>query len=136
MKKTFRHEDGSFVTIEGTAEEIRQYERIVENDRRGNEPKKQGPDVLKGVPALGVDEIKKLIEDLGLKPQEARPSQPILPWTTVPYPPWCPKCGGSPCACYLTYPPWPTYPQIWCKTVTVSGDSTAPTPNIHGLYGG
>jgi hypothetical protein len=131
MKKTFRQEDGSFVTIEGTADEIRQYERIVESDRRGNEPKKQGPDVLKGEEAS--DALKELLEKLG----NPRPVQPtFVPWT----PSWCIKCGGQPCVCYLTYPPWPTYPQIWYKTVagnviTVSGDSTLPVNTYDGFDG-
>lgn len=68
MKKTFRQEDGSFVTIEGTAAEIREYERIVESDRRGNEPKKQRPDVLKGTPTPAADQIRKILEDLGMRP--------------------------------------------------------------------
>lgn len=127
MKKTLRQEDGSFVTIEGTAEEIRQYERIVESDRRGQEPKKQSPDVLKGAPELDADQIRKILEDLGMRPQlqETRPVQPIVPRTVPYHPSWCPRCGGLPCVCDLAYPAWPLYPgQIWCKTVTVSSDST------------
>lgn len=137
MKKTFRQEDGSFVTIEGTAEEIRQYERIVESDRRGNEPKKQRSDVLKGAPEPTADQIRKIIEDLGMKPQpqETSPVQPILPWTGPALLSWCPRCGGAPCVCYLTYPSWPPSFQIWCKTATVSGDSTLPSSVYDGFNG-
>jgi hypothetical protein len=138
MKKTFRQEDGTLITIEGTADEIGQYERIVENDRRGQEPKKQRPDVLKGALTPGADQIRKILEDLGMgpQPQETRlTEQPILPWTTPWQPTWCIRCGGSPCMCYHVYPSWPLYPQIWCKTVTVTGDSTLPASTHVGFAG-
>jgi hypothetical protein len=134
VKKTFKQTDGSFVTIEGTAEEIRQYERIVESDRRGQEPKKQAPDVLKGNEAKGFQEIiAELRRQLGQQ-QEVQPVAPLLPW--LPPMTSCLKCGRSPCACYSVYPGWPGYPyQIWCKTVTVSGDSTLPANTHEGFTG-
>jgi hypothetical protein len=144
VKKTFRQEDGSFVTIEGTAEEIRQYERIVENDRRGNEPKKQKPDVLKGLPETA-EEVKKILERLGWEPKEKQPRplpQPIVtPWIP-PFPSWCLRCGGNPCVCHITYPSWPTYPQIWYRTtagdsITLTGDTTMPSSrSIYEFHGG
>ena len=133
MKKTFQQPDGSFVTIEGTPDEIRQYERILEKER---EPKqKQGSltDVLKGQEAQ--DALRKLLDELASPPRSDPPAIPFRPAypPPAPYQPWCIKCGTSPCTCWITYPMWPQWPQIWCKTITVSGDSTLPPSNTYDV---
>ncbi len=126
MKKTFRQDDGSFVTIEGTPPEIREYERILERER---EERSRKQPVLKGSEQDGVDEaLKRLLEELTAGQPKPITSDKVAPWwPSYPqypqYPGRCMSCGGSPCICHITYPLWPLYPQIWCKTVTTSGNS-------------
>lgn len=137
MKKRFRQDDGSFVTIEGSPEEIREYERMLERDR-APKPSKQQPDVLKGIEA-GNDELRRLLDELQ-KPERrgSDPSPaPTTPWWPAPSPyiSWCVRCGGCPCVCHVTYPTWPLYPQIWYRTVTTTGNITLPAGTYDGPDG-
>lgn len=94
MKKTFKRPDGTEEVLEGTAEEIAEYERKL-NERRP-EPK---PEVLKGAPTPEQEKdfakmIEEIIKKLQPSDQIVTPMYPGTPW-----PFRCGICMSDPCAC-------------------------------------
>lgn len=123
MRKVVRRSDGSEDTVEGTPEEIREYERIVEREGRKVEAPAPAPEkgrVIKGRTHPPID-------------NDPFPYIPYIPSFPVPIRPWWTRCGlcfCDPCTCHQTCPPiWPPY-KIWCsKTVSMTDCST---PDVIG----
>lgn len=118
MKRTLKRPDGGEEVLEGTAEELAEYERQL---REG--PKKpQRPGVLRGRELEEqLDGLRKIIDDLHPRPAPWTPLNP-LPWQPwQPGPIWvtsCPTCGRVGCGGQC----WPTLlPHITCGTVTLGG---------------
>ncbi len=113
MKRTNKRPDGTEEVLEGTPEELAEYER------RLREPaKKPKPDVLKGSEAESetAREWRQLLKDLA---DISRLSQPVYvpylippPILVDPQPCWI--CGAYNCR----------QMHIWCGSVTVTSDST------------
>lgn len=118
MRKVVKRPDGHEETIEGTPEEIREYERIVENDRV---PKhKKAPELIKGKEGEQTPEqsksLKRLLEEIEERNRKMQPvPTPWQPWVS-PGPVWiasCSMCHCSPCACR----------QYWMPTtITMTSD--------------
>lgn len=115
MKKTISGADGSKETVEGSPEEIAEYERLRE-ERAKRERK---PEVLKGS-----SDLEKLLELWQTVASVPRPTYPQPIWIVS-----CPICSHVNCVCNRWFPtPFvPTFvPQFqpWLGgTHTVSGDS-------------
>lgn len=88
MKRTFKRPDGTEEVLEGTAEELAEYERKLRGEESPKKEKKEKkPEVLKG----------KNLEDLL---RELEPLQPSNPWGARPIvteP--CRFCGRNFCTC-------------------------------------
>ncbi len=134
MRKVIQHPDGRQETVEGTPEEIAEYERHL---REGGKPRttKKKP-VLHGAEVDGKpltdDEVNLIrLSRAGLLPKERKeptfvPFTPITPtpWPVMPDPYWlrdvqCSFCGKINCHEL----------HIWCeapvtKTVTITSDNT------------
>lgn len=113
MKRTFKRSDGTEETLEGTAEELAEYERKV-NESERKDPK---PGVLKG---KGLDDLLREIQatpervDLALRPSFTWPPVPI--WIIS-----CSICGRVSCNGYHGDPSTP-----YCDggvTITTTGDA-------------
>lgn len=116
MRKVVKRPDGSEEAIEGTPEEVREYERIVENDRIPKQ--KKVPEVIRGSEQTSdrSKSLKEMLDEMkrnwGRKRNPA-PS-PWHPWTS-PGPIWitpCPICHRNPCVCM----PFWDWNRIYCKT--------------------
>lgn len=122
MRKVVKRPDGTEEVIEGTAEEVAEYERQIKEGSRPSLPKKKP--VLRGAEVDGkplTDEEVALVRlhRLGLLPKEERKAdQPVItpmPWPVVmPDPYWlqqpCSFCGKWRC----------NELHIWCTTSTTS----------------
>ena len=136
MRKVIKHPDGREETVEGTPEEIAEYERQL---REGGKPRpgKKKP-VLHGAEVDGKpltdDEVNLVrLSRAGLLPKERKepafvpftPYTPV-PWPVMPDPYWlrdipCSFCGKINCHEL----------HIWCeapvtRTITITGNSTVP----------
>ena len=130
MRKVIKRPDGSEEVIEGTAEEIAEYERQI---REGNRPKSKKPPVLKGAevdgqPLTDAEVAAVRLMRLGLLPQK----EYVPMWQPTVYPPiWlqpqpqpCWYCGIIGCK----------QMHIWCETRTITTDNTLQIP-ANGLLG-
>jgi len=98
LKRTFKRPDGTEETLEGTAEELAEYERKL----REPEQRPARPGVLKG---KGLEELLREMRALPDRVAERLPR----PWITqpYPYPIWvvsCPTCGRIDCNGYHAWP--------------------------------
>jgi ferredoxin len=96
MKKTFKKPDGTEEIIEGTPEEIAEYERQV-RERLGpsKKPSPSGFGILKGAPAVDWSEFVKLL-----------PVPAIYPYQPIGQTIWmvpCTGCGYCNCMCGSGY---------------------------------
>lgn len=124
MKRTFRRSDGTEEVLEGTAEELAEYERKLKREQA--EPQQPRPDILKGLEVDGepvtepeldwVRNMRKMLRDpntFRVPDQLGAPFQPYLP--AIPWQPLCPWPNtdrfitGEPCRwcgkynCYDTH---------------------------------
>lgn len=109
MKKHLKRPDGSEETVEGTPEEISEYERISSGKAKVVEQAKR-PEVLKGAP-IDEEQLREFMEQLE---RQLNPVvQPII------YPPIfltsCSRCHRYPCDCMWQWP--------YGYTVTLGGNS-------------
>jgi hypothetical protein len=123
VKKTIQHPDGRLETVEGTAEEIAEYERkLRESEKpkgRGKKPVLHGAPEVDGKP-LTEDEITWIrLSRAGLLPKEVQgptvvpwaptiPSYPVMPDPYLLQPQRCLFCGRLNCHEL----------HIWCGTTT------------------
>lgn len=127
MKKTFTRPDGTQVVVEGTPEELAQYEQKI-NEGTPTPPTKKKP-ILKGsayeelvqwVKDHFEDEFTKLLKEIQAIRQEQivrtilieRDHRPHYPPPFSPFTPAVPN-------------PWDMRPQIWCSDKTLT-DGTKP----------
>jgi hypothetical protein len=104
MRKVVKRADGHEETIEGTPEEIREYERIVENDRVPKQ--KRAPELIKGrggdpEPDDSSSKLRRLLKEIEERNRKLSPPTPWQPWVS-PGPIWitsCSQCHRNPCAC-------------------------------------
>lgn len=132
MKKTFRQADGSFVTIEGTPEEIRGYERIIENERW---PKDE-PQQKKVIKGKDIQDVSRVWEDWKERARriEMEKSRPLFPENIPIWVVSCSQCHRVQCTC-SSFLDWN---RIYCgpgyavKTTTVTSAGTAgPSPYVY-----
>lgn len=109
MKKHLKRPDGSEETVEGTPEEISEYERISSGKAKAVEQAKR-PEVLKGSP-IDEDQLREFMEKLD------RLSNPVV--QPINYAPIfiasCSRCRQYPCGCTWQWP--------YGYTVTLGGNS-------------
>lgn len=124
MKRTFKRPDGTEEVIEGTAEELAEYERKLKQ-----ESQKPRPDVLKGMAVgdlLDGQPITQAEMDAAWEWVKVVRGFKHVPQVT-PHPTWpvvCQRCYCSPCNC------------SWYKTWTSTGTSLHDTlADRHGLQG-
>ena len=123
MRKVIKRPDGTEEVVEGTAEEIAEYER---NIREGNRPRNKKPPVLRGAevdgkPLTDAEVAAVRLMRMGLLPQKEIVKEPY-PYP-ITYPPiWlqpvkqpCRFCGVIDCM----------QTHIWCETRTITTDNTA-----------
>ena len=124
MKKRFRQADGTEVEVEGSPEELAEYERQIREGSRPASISKKKP-VLRGAevdgkPLTDVEVSMVRLHRLGLLPQREPVYVPYQPFPTYP-PIWleprqrvCPFCGVIDCM----------QTHIWCETRTINTDHT------------
>jgi len=110
MRKIVKRQDGAEETIEGTPEEIREYERIAENDRNPRKPAGK-PEVLKGDESELAKNLRRIAEAQEERERrERRPFSPLIPtWIPNGY---CSTCMNFNCRCKYLQPFWPPYTII------------------------
>lgn len=123
MRKVIKRPDGTEEVVEGTAEEIAEYERQI---REGSRPRTKKPPVLRGAEVDGkplTDEEIVMLRAyrLGILPQKEYVPQPYPVYPITPLMPYllerpCGFCGVI--GCRQTH--------VWCETITVTSDSTVP----------
>lgn len=97
MRKVVKRPDGSEEAIEGTPDEVREYERIVESDRTPKQ--KSVPGLIKGKEADPMDGIRRLLDGF-IPPKESGDRFPMWPHNSGPF--WitsCSICQRNPCKC-------------------------------------
>lgn len=125
MKRTFKRLDGVEETLEGTAEELAEYERRIRESGRTTKSK---PDVLKGKglseilkEIAGDESVKELIERLRPPRDPLWPSYPI--WVVS-----CSICGRTDCNGYHGINPWVQPMQPYLPpgvTITWTGNAAS-----------
>jgi hypothetical protein len=101
VKRTFKRPDGTEETLEGTPEELAEYEKKLQRES-AQTPKK--PETLKGAP-VDYTEIAKILEEAAKKIPQREPWYPddwyrAKPIWIVP----CSMCHCNPCNCRWHYP--------------------------------
>lgn len=132
MKKRFRQADGTEVEVEGSPEELAEYERQIREGQKPVSIGKKKP-VLRGAEVDGkllTDEELSLIRlhRLGLLPKErVVKEKEYVPWYLQPAPyilKDSPLLLDQPCGVCGQYNCRQLH--IWCDTITLTSDSTVP----------
>jgi hypothetical protein len=93
IKKQYKQPDGTVIEIEGTLDEIAQYEKNLNKTQKKEDVFKKKKELLK-------DEIRRLVQDeLEKHPQQSLHFHYQYQWPTIPlnYPTVCSFCGAYGC---------------------------------------
>ena len=137
MRKVVKRPDGTEEAIEGTPVEVREYERIVKNDRAPKEKSMPQPGLIKGKDSdRQIDSLRRAIEKMGKRPSPD--TIPTWPWPHIDQKPvWiaaCSLCRGYPCRCLPFYDPT----RIYCgsdaaiRTVMYNSNGTSTAARLGG----